>query len=321
MSDRKIRWACLSCANIAKDRTIPSLLRAGNSELIAIAGRQESRRQVFKEMFDPKYMYETYDELLANPEVEAVYIPLTNTLHMEWAIKAMDAGKHVLCEKPLGLNANQVQAMIDASKRNNVLLMEAFSYLYGDVVSKAKEIVDSGVLGEIKHINVDYAFNGVTPDDIRLNRMLGGGVLYDLGCYCVSFIRYILGEEPTDVTVVQGVGEKSLVDEHAMGALKFPGGKTASFYAAFDSFTDSVRTICGTKGTLAIPARYHEFGQITMRLTDEEGRHEIPVECFNHYDKMFKDFGDAIIEGRSPMVSLEYSLGNAMVVDRMMGFR
>lgn len=321
MSDRKIRWGVMSCANIAKDRTVPAMLRSGNAELIAVAGRQESRRQAFKELFNPAHLYETYDELLANPDVEAVYIPLTNTLHMEWAIKAMNAGKHVLCEKPLGMSAKQVQAMIDASKQNGVLLMEAFSYLYGDAVRTAKNIVDSGALGELRHIDVRYAFDGVTPDDIRLNKLLGGGVLYDLGCYCVSFIRYIYGEEPTDISVVQGVGEKSMVDEHAMGTLKFPDGKTASFYAAFDSFTDSVRTIAGTKGTLVIPIRYHEFGETALILTDKDGRREIPIECRNHYDTMFRDFGNAIIEGRPPLVSLEYSLGNAITVDRMIGYR
>lgn len=321
MSDRKIRWGCLSCANIAKDRTIPALLRAGNSELIAVAGRSADRRQVFKEMFNPANLYETYEELLANPDVEAVYIPLTNTLHMEWAIKAMDAGKHVLCEKPLGLNAEQVKAMIDASKLNNVLLMEAFSYLYGDVVQKAKGIVDSGQLGEIKHVDVRYAFDGVAAGDIRLDKYLGGGVIYDLGCYCTSFIRYIMGQEPTDISVVAGVHPEYLVDMHAMCAMKFEGGKTASYYAAFDSFTDSVRTIVGTKGVLAMPARYHEFGTITMRLTDAEGRHEFDVECTNHYDKMFRDFGAAIIEGRQPMVSLDFSLGNVMALDRELGYK
>ena len=128
----------IGCANIAKDRVIPSLL--------------------------------------------------PNTLHMEWSIRAMEAGKHVLCEKPLGMNAVQARRMIDVAGQQNVRLAEAFSYLHGGVVKKAHDIVDSGILGKIKHIDVRYAFNGIRESDIRLNKAAGGGVVYDLGCYCVSFI-------------------------------------------------------------------------------------------------------------------------------------
>ena len=319
MSDRKVGWGVLSCANIAKDRAIPALLQADNAQLIAVAGKQESRREAFRQ-FNPKRMYDNYEALLADPEVEAIYLPLPNFLHKEWAIKAMDAGKHVLCEKPLGMNAAEVQEMIYAAKRNNVVLAEAFSYLQGDAVLKAKELVEAGAVGNIRHIDVRYSFDGVTPDDIRLSKYTGGGVIYDLGCYCLSFIREIMGEEPTDMVVVPGVGTTTLVDEHAMCCMKFSGGKTASFYAAFDSFTDSVRTIVGDKGVLVIPARYHEFGEIQLILTDKDGRRTIPVTCHNHYITEFWKFGECVLTGKKPVVSLDYSLGNARALDRALGY-
>lgn len=320
MAEDKVRWGVLSCANIARNRAVPAMLQAGNAELVAVAGKQAQKREAFKQ-FNPARMYDNYEDLLADPEVQAIYLPLPNFLHMEWAIKAMDAGKHVLCEKPMGMNAAQTEKMIEAAQRNDVVLAEAFCYLQGDAVLKAKEIVASGVLGPLKHIDVRYCFNGVTPGDIRLNRYTGGGVIYDLGCYCTSFIRTIYGEEPTDVVTVAGVNDTTLVDEHAMVSMKFLGGKTASYYAAFDSFTDSVRTIVGEKGVLMIPARYHEFGPITMILIDEEGRHHIPVECHNHYITEFREFGECILTGKAPEVSLEYSLGNARALDRMLGYR
>lgn len=319
MSDRKVNWGVLSCANIARDRCVPAMLQATNTHLTAVAGKQEAKREAFKQ-FNPDHLYESYEDLLADPNVEAIYLPLPNFLHMEWAIRAMDAGKHVLCEKPLGMNAAQVQAMIDAAQRNNVILAEAFSYLHGDVVRASKEIVASGALGKLKHIDVRYAFNGVTPNDIRLNRYTGGGVLYDLGCYCLSYIREIYGEEPQDINVVSGVGTETLVEEHAMATMKFPGGKTAAFYAAFDSFTDSARTLVGEEGVLMIPARYHEFGTITMTLTDKDGKHQIPVDCHNHYITQFQEFSQCIIDGTKPKISLEFSLDNAKALDRIIGY-
>ena len=320
MSERKIRWGVLSCANIARDRIVPALLKAENAELEAVAGKQADRREAFRQ-FNPRKLYDNYEALLNDPDVDAIYIPLPNFLHMEWAIKAMDAGKHVLCEKPMGMNAAQVEAMIEASERNHVLLAEAFSYMHGDVVRKAKEIVASGAIGNIRHIDVRYAFDGVTPTDIRLSKYTGGGVVYDLGCYCVSFIRDIMGEEPSDISSVLGVGQKTLVDEHAMVSMKFPGGRTAAFYAAFDSFTDSVRTIVGDKGVLLIPARYHEFGTIHMCLTDATGRHDIPVECHDHYITEFEEFGQCILDQTTPKVSPEFSLNNARVLDRILGYQ
>ena len=321
MSRDKIDWGVIGCANIAKDRVIPALLQAENAELYAIAGRDPERLSAFVEMFHPRVSYGSYDELLANPHVDAVYLPLPNTLHMEWSIRAMKAGKHVLCEKPLGMNAAQVREMIRVAEEQKVRLAEAFSYLHGGAVKKAHEIVDSGVLGEIKHIDVRYAFDGIRENDIRLNKAAGGGVVYDLGCYCISFIQDIYGEEPVDVHSVFGVGRESFVDENAMVSMVFRGGRTARFYAAFDSFTDSERTIVGEKGVLSIPVRYHEYGNMSLRLTDADGRHELKVLCANHFIDEIRDFSECILSGRDTCPTLQASLMNARTLDRILGYK
>ena len=321
MKKEKINWGILGCANIAKDRTIPSLLQVENSSLYAIAGRNPERLAAFADAFHPQVTYGSYDELLADPDVDAVYLPLPNTLHMEWSIRAMKAGKHVLCEKPLGMNAAQVRRMVEVAEEQNVRLTEAFSYLHGGAVRKAHEIIDSGVLGTIKHIDVRYAFDGIRENDIRLNKTAGGGVVYDLGCYCVSFIQDIYKEEPVDVHAVFGVGRESFVDENAMVSMTFPEGRTARFYAAFDSFTDSERTIVGEKGVLSIPVRYHEYGNMSLRLTDADGRHEIKVLCENHFIDEIRDFADGILTGKESRPTLQASLMNARTLDRIVGYK
>lgn len=321
MKKEVINWGVIGCANIAKDRVIPALLQAKNSVLFAIAGRDPQRLESFREAFGPQKVYGDYDSLLADPDVDAVYLPLPNTLHMEWSIRAMKAGKHVLCEKPLGMNADQVRRMIDVAHEQGVLLTEAFSYLHGGAVKAAREIIASGALGEIKHIDVRYAFDGIRENDIRLNKAAGGGVVYDLGCYCVGFIQDIYGDEPTDVSSVFGVGKESFVDENAMVSMTFSGGRTARFYAAFDSFTDSERTIVGTKGVLSIPIRYHEFGEKRLILTDADGRHDSTVTCTNHYVDEIYEFADSILTGKPTRPSLEASLMGARTLDRILGYK
>lgn len=321
MDRRKINWGIIGCANIAKDRFIPALLQTDNSNLYAIAGRSPEKLASFAGAFHPQVTYGSYEELLADPQVDAVYVPLPNTLHMEWSIRAMEAGKHVLCEKPLGMNAAQVSRMIETACAHKVRLAEAFSYLHGGAVQKAHEIIDSGVLGRIKHIDVRYAFDGIRENDIRLNKTAGGGVIYDLGCYCISFIQDIYKEEPVDVHTVFGVGKQSFVDENAMVSMTFPEGKTARFYAAFDSFTDSERTIVGEKGVLSIPIRYHEYGNMSVRLTDAEGRHEIKVLCENHFIDEIREFAVCILTGKETRPTLQASLMNARTLDRVLGYK
>ena len=149
----------------------------------------------------------------------------------------------------------------------------------------------------------------------------GGGVVYDLGCYCISFIQDIYGEEPIDVQSVFGVGRDSFVDENAMVSMTFSGGKTARFYAAFDSFTDSKRTIVGEKGVLSIPVRYHEYGNMHLRLTDAEGRHDLTVLCTNHFIDEIREFADYILTGKEPLPTLQASLMNARTLDRILGYK
>jgi xylose dehydrogenase (NAD/NADP) len=189
---RKIRWGILGYARIARLELIPAIQRAGNSELYALASRDEAKlAEARAQVPTLAKTYRGYEELLRDPEVDAVYIPLPNALHREWTIRAAEHGKHVLCEKPIALNAAECREMIAAAQANGVTLMEAFMYRYTARTRAILEVVRTGTLGEIKQINATFRFLLANPASIKLKPELGGGALYDVGCYPVNLIGLI----------------------------------------------------------------------------------------------------------------------------------
>ena len=179
---RKVRWGVLGTADIARGQTIPGMQLAEHCELYAIAGRKIEKAESYREQFGFRKAYGSYDELLADPEVEAVYVPLPNDIHCEWSIKALKAKKHVLVEKPMAVSEAQAKEMFRAAEENGVLLMEAFAYLHSPFVKAVKAELDAGVIGDIRYFESAF-ITGRRPDtDIRLRRETYGGALYDLGC-------------------------------------------------------------------------------------------------------------------------------------------
>ena len=224
-----VKWGVLGTAGIARSCTIPGMKEAGNCELYAIAGRDAAKAENFKEEFGFSKAYEGYDRLLEDPVVQAVYIPLPNNLHKEWVIKAVRAGKHVLCEKPLALSADDDREMFETAKENGVLLMEAFAYLHSPYVSMLRNEIQSGSIGEVDFIETDFITQGYI-DDIRIHKDTGGGAVYDLGCYCTTMLLSLVGSEPE---YVMGNAEfnESGVDIFSSALIKFRNGTRASFTA------------------------------------------------------------------------------------------
>src|ERR1017187_1773894 len=192
--NRKIRWGVLGYARIARENLIPALKRSANSEFHAIASREESKLAECRAKFNVAKTYRSYEELLREAEVDAVYIPLPNSLHREWVVKAAAKGKHVLCEKPIALNAAECREMIAACAANKVLLMEAFMYRYTDRTRRVLDVLRNGVLGEIRFITSTFRFLLANPASVKLKPELGGGALYDVGCYPVNFIGMVVDE-------------------------------------------------------------------------------------------------------------------------------
>ena len=234
---RKIRWGVLGTAAIACNHTIPGMIEAENCELYAIAGRSMEKAKEFQEKFGFQKAYDSYEALLEDPEVEAVYIPLPNTMHYEWAIRTMQAGKHVLCEKPLAPTPAEIKEMIQASKDNNVILMEAFAYLHSPIYIAIRDEIQSGAIGDVLYMDTTFMTSDYDISNIRMRRETAGGSVYDLGCYCTSVILWMLGQMPSKIKAVGEFSDQN-IDKLATGYMVFEDGKKATFTCGMLLATD-----------------------------------------------------------------------------------
>ncbi|MFD1849327.1 Gfo/Idh/MocA family protein [Oceanobacillus bengalensis] len=253
----KIKWGILSTANIAQKELFPAFMRSTNAEVVAIASRNGNRARAVADKFQIETVYNSYDELLNDPAIQAVYIPLPNHLHKEWVIKAAEKGKHVLCEKPAGLDANEVKEMIAVCEENNVLFMEAFMYHFHPQHERVRQIIDVGEIGEVKYMRAAFSFYlRDKEDNIRMGHVKGGGSLYDVGCYCIHSIRNIFREEPEIVYADAVVDPHYTVDTDVYGQLLFASGKRATFDASFGLVNRNEYEVIGTKGKIVVPRAY-----------------------------------------------------------------
>lgn len=317
---KKIKWGILGCANIARKAVIPGILAADNSELYAVASRNKEKAADFAEKFGAAVYYDDYDELLADKKIEAVYIPLPNGLHKKWTIKAAEAGKHILCEKPLsGKNKKEAEEMFAAAKKNNVKLMEAFMYRFQPFVIRLKEMIDQGIIGEIKEIKSNFAFDiSHRTGDIRLNAELDGGALNDIGCYTVNLSRYLMGEMPTKVANFFQKETADGVDLSGSTTLYFEGGKFASLYYSINSYNEQDVEIIGTEGVIRIPG-FFSWREDNYFLIEKDGEVEkTPIEIGPQYQLEVEAFAEAVINDKEvPLRVEEETYANLEVMDAM----
>lgn len=311
---KKIKWGVLGYARIAKDSVIPAIIKAANSEFYAVASRDTVKLQECQTKFHCPQAYDDYEQLLQDPEVEAVYIPLPNDLHREWTIKAARRGKHILCEKPIALNAGECREMIRECEINQVKLMEAFMYRYSDRTQKVMEVLQSGRIGSVKYINSSFRFLLDREDDFRWQPGQGGGSLYDVGCYPVNFAGMITGAHPVAMTGDYVL--KNGVDAIFSGVLKYDNGIIATINCGFNAFLRVYSEIVGTKGVLEIPDTF--FGNAgSIAVITNAGREEIPVVESDRYRLQIEDFADAIMKDRQPLVRVTETIRNMRVIDQL----
>jgi predicted dehydrogenase len=306
----------MGLARIAKNEVIPAILKSSNASLEAIATLDTVKIDDCKKAFNPKSIHTSYEALLDNSNVDAVYIPLPNSLHKEWAIRAMQKGKHVLCEKPLGLNANECMELIDASKEYNRICMEAFMYRYTDRIKKVTGLINSNVIGDIVQIHSTFRFLLARSNDIRLLPELGGGSLYDVGCYPVNFLGMIMKNIPESVKT-QYISENG-VDIQLTGVLKYRNGVIATVNCGFNAFKEMHTRITGTKGVLEIPDTFDET-KGSISVITETGIHEVVVNESDRYLLEIENFSNAVLGKPSWLLPLEESLQNARVIDMLRG--
>lgn len=313
-TNRQVMWGVLGCARIARLQVIPAILRSGNTRLQAVASRDPAKLGEFRSIFGGFDAFESYEALIDNPEVDAVYIPLPNSMHCEWAIRAMRSGKHVLCEKPLALNSREASEMIEVARESGVLLMEAFMYRYTDRLRQICRILDSGVLGKILSVNSTFRFFLDRENTIKEKPELGGGAMYDIGCYPLNLIGLVAKAEPVSVSVE--CDKPRGVDINLSAVMRYESGLIASLHCGFNAFDRMHSEIVGTGGALLVPDTFLDVpGQITLQT--RKGCELIDIAASDRYAEEIRDFSAAILEKRAPKLSLEESLGNMRILDRI----
>lgn len=322
---KKIRWGILSTANIGRRRVIPAMQLTHNGEVAAVASRNLEQAQAFARELNIPKAYGSYEELINDPDIDAIYNPLPNSLHAEWSIKCAQAGKPTLCEKPLASNTQEAQEIVDAFASRGVLFAEAFMYRFHPQTVKVKELITGGAIGDVRTMMSAFTFNISREDNIRLSQALAGGGLMDVGCYCLNVIRLMVGEEPAEVRAFANIGAQSHVDETLTGILRFPSGVLAHFDCGLRSQHHHMYEIRGSKGRILVEEGFtmppDRATKIRMWQSDGAGGDhytEIPIDAANSYVLMAEDFADALINNRPPRYAPQDAVSNMKVIDGLL---
>lgn len=308
----QVRWGILGYARIARLSAVPAIMRAGNAELSAIASRDAAKLAECAAQFPLARLHMNYDALLNDPDVDAIYIPLPNSMHREWTIAALEAGKHVLCEKPIALTARQARDMAAAAKSADRLLMEGFMYRYTDRMQRVREVLESGELGALRHVNASFRFFLDRENTIKEQPGLGGGALYDVGCYPINLLGLITSKLPVRCQAFAEM--KSGVDVNLSALLQYGDGMIANIHCGFNAHPRMYAEIIGTQGILEIRDTFIDAaGEILVHT--KEGTRSVAVAESDRYGAEFRDFSAAILESRAPLLSLEESIRNMEVLD------
>jgi D-xylose 1-dehydrogenase (NADP+, D-xylono-1,5-lactone-forming) len=308
MKNGILNWGLLSTAHI-NEAVIPILHASKRNRLQAVASRQTTTAQRYAKEHEISRAHGSYEALLEDREIDVVYNSLPNHLHAEWSIKALQHGKHVLCEKPLGLTVAEVDAMAEAAAKAGRVLAEAFMYRHHAQTLRVQELVQGGAVGNPQIINGTFTFTIGRSDDIRLTPETGGGSVWDVGCYPISFARMIAASEPVEVFGWQTPGESG-VDEFFQGMLRFDNGVRAGFDCGFRSPYRSWMEIVGDQGVLTIGHAFKPGRRETITLQKKEARQEIQVNGNELYEGEIEDMADSILEGKPSRVTLTDSRAN-----------
>ena len=313
-----VRWGVLGCAGIAINRVLPGMAEASLARLDAVASRTLAKAQGVAEQFGAPRAYGSYDELLSDSEIEAVYIPLPNSFHAEWAIRAMRAGKHVLCEKPLTMDAAEARQVQEVRDEAGRFCLEAFAYRFNPVMAKAFEIAGSGVLGDLRtiHSSASFRLYPLDPANVRLRADIGGGALYDVGCYALNTQRMIAGREPLSAWAMMKWSERFNLDLSGTAMLDFGDGLKGTLDWGFETSYRSPLSVSGTKGSLVAAFGDHPpEDRPALQLTIGSDIQEMTIPYVNDYMGEVQDLSEAIRGLREPVYGWEPLDANMRVID------
>jgi D-xylose 1-dehydrogenase (NADP+, D-xylono-1,5-lactone-forming) len=313
-----VTWGLLSTARI-NDAVLAGAALSERVHVAAVASRDEGRATDYARERGIERAYGSYEALLADPEIEAVYIPLPNSLHVEWSIRALEAGKHVLCEKAFDRRAERVEAAFDAAERADRFLMEGFMYRHHPQTKRLAELVADGAIGELRLVRAAFSFSLTELGDVRMRPELDGGSITDVGCYCLSAIRLLAGE-PESVTATQVLGSTG-VDVRFAGTLAFPGEVVAHFDCAFDLPYRSELEVVGSEGVLRVVDPFTigslGIGGAGIELRRGDDVELIEAEQANHFKLELENLGDAIRGRADPLLGREDAVGQARAIEAL----
>lgn len=329
MQGGRLGWGFLSTARI-NERLIHVLRTSERSELVAIASRDSETAQRYAHQWEIPRSYGSYQEMLRDPDIGIIYISSPNHLHAEWSIKCAEAGKHVLCEKPLALSTSEIDEIAAAAQRNGVIVQEAAMMRFHPQTYFIKKLIADGAIGEVRLVRGVFTFPLQRTDDFRRDLRMGGGSLWDVGCYCVSFSRTVLQSEPVEVFAFQTTSDSG-VDLSFSAQMRFASGTMVHFFSSFAAFPSVNADLLGTKGEIKLnlpwvnqPGRTAEVHLTTQSAVGEtstfgdiahDRKTEIQVyENTNAYRDEVESMAASVLDGVEPVVSLADSRNNAAVI-------
>lgn len=323
--DKKISWGVLGNATIARVCVIPAIQKSSNSRVKALATRSPEKGLPVAQGHHIPRLYQSYEDLLADPEIQVVYNPLPNHLHHYWTLRALEAGKHVLCEKPLACNSRQAREMADSARGAGLLLMEAFMYRFHPRSQRIKKMVEQGSIGLPVLIRTAFCYTMEKTlleagECARLQPRMGGGALLDVGCYGVDIARWLMGQEPIRLQG-QAVYHASGADVHFVGSLRFPGHGLATVEASFISALQQTYAVLGTEKAIELPHNafipWEREAEFFLRGPDQEKGERQIIPGADEYQLMVEHFSDAVAGKTTLAFSAEDSVRNMQVLDSL----
>ena len=322
----KLRFGVLSTAKIGREKVVPPMMRGERTEVVAVASRDHARAAEMAEELGIEKAYGSYEELLADPEIDAVYNPLPNHLHVPWTLEAVRAGKHVLCEKPIAITRAGAEPLVKAAREHNVLVQEAFMVLTHPQWLKARELVQGGAIGELRAIQGCFAYFNDDPDNIRNMADIGGGGMLDIGCYPIVTSRFVTGREPEKVFAFMDRDPRFKTDRLASAILQFPASDGFPVQSNFICSTQMAgfqhMAFFGTEGRLEVEIPFNPTPMEPARLyLDDAGtapvtsRKPVEIAACDQYGVAGDAFAAAVLDGTPQPVPLESTLANMAVLD------
>jgi len=315
--NRRLRWGLICTAHINRS-LIPAIRASERAELVAVASRDLARAQDYARQWDIPRAHPSYQALLDDPAVDVIYNALPNHLHCEWTVRAADAGKHVLCEKPLALSVEEVDRIVEATERNGIVVFEAFMYRHHQQTLRVQELVRQGAIGDVRLVRAVFSFVFGQLDNTRFDPAMGGGALWDVGCYPVSFARTVVGADPVEVFGWQTLS-KSGVDLTFAGQMRFAGGALAQFDCSFEAAFRWGAEVVGSEGVLVLDSPWKPGADEppVIQLRRGDGEELVPVEDVDPYLCEVEAMADCVLDGAEPVVSLSDSRGNVATINAL----